>query len=818
VTVALGDSQEMRAWPRRLHHSAWWLAIIALGAAFSLLPLARGEWFFYWDNAKQHYAQSKFLHDALRAGSLPQWWPAAGMGFPVTAEGQAAHYSPIRVLLAFLFDPGPALMWEVAVYLVLAGLGTYAFIRQVGGSRPAATLAGITQMFGSFSVIFVRNLALHRAMCLFPLTMLMAERFVSRRRLRDLAAAAVLIALQFLSGHPTLAIVASVASTTYVIVRTLQRETGSRVRRGSVVSRLVVVLAGWTAALALGVTSAGVQTIPTLMHVENSLRQGGWTFNYAVRRALPATPAGLGMLWLPHAYRQGDWLDDRASSGPDVNTVPNSGIYAGAIAALLAVVAVWGRRRTAPAIALAFCGITATLLALGGRAPLFPALWMLPGMQGIRYPHRFLLWSLFCVAALAGLGLDRARAYARRGRSRGTLSCAMWTVVLGVSGLGAAAWWRAPDRRFGLALSAALIAVAFALVAMLVRVPRRGRAWIVSLILVFAVGDLLLFRRSGNYAAVVPAAQAMAPPPVVQYLRSQKGEFRVMSLVPLEAGWARNDELRDLVQPDLCTVWGVDSVDFYASLLLKRQFIVRESLVSELRARPESAEKLAPFLGVLNVGYVISPRDVTLKGWDRAFETPLSIVWKNRRVRPRYFVAGSALSEDLTVHPEWVARSRERLETYARMVRNWPNRIGEAQIIDKLLAEPVDFASQMILSEVPPLPGAIDERTTVRRLTRESDAMAFEVVSPTPVVLYVSESFYPGWRVRVNGAEGRVLRANWLGMAVSLESGRSYVELRYSTPGFGAGATASGASLLLITVVWIWGGNRTSAIERSGRR
>jgi hypothetical protein len=797
--------QSLMSSRRSIRRWGWPLCLFVLGMGFALVPLAQGKLFFYWDNAKQHYAQTKFLHESLLQGRLPQWWPAAGMGFPVTAEGQAAHYSPVRLLLALIFPPSAAMMWEIGIYLALAGLGTYLFLRQLALSHQASVLGGICQMLGSFSVVFVRNLALHRAMCLFPFALWCAERFVKRRRVGDLLGAACVLGLQFLTGHPTFAVVTAVASTVYLCVRELQRSWRRERSLPAASRRLIQRAAAWAIAVALGFGIAGVQTIPTLVHVKESLRQGGLTFEYAVARGLPATPRGLGMMFLPYAYTQGDWVAERAAPGQDVNTVPSSGVYAGSLPIVLVAFAVlWSRRVSEPAIALALCWGTAAAFALGARTPLFPALWSLPGLNGLRYPHRFLLWSLFCLSALAAVGFDRLRLYARLRARRGGASLPSLPLagipLLCLAGC-AAAWWLFPPLRDGLHISIVLFAGSFALIAALILGPARWRPLVGALIGLFVVCDLLYFRTRSGYAETVSASEALAPPPAVKFLQSQPGEFRVMSLVPLEGGWARNEELRELVQPDLCTIWGLDSLDFYATLVLKRHFAVREGIVAELRDRPESAAKLTGFLGALNVGYLVSRKNVNLPGWERVFETPMSIVWKNPSILPRYFLTGHTIVENDAVRREWQERARQRLQGYSEMVRDWSSRSGDAQVLDHILEEPVDQRTSAIVSPgVARAPDGLDPDATVHRLPGTSDSMAFEVRSSKSAFLYIAESDYPGWRAWVNGSESTIVRANWLGMGVSLPSGTSLVELRYVTPGYYLGVLVTSIAIGIVAL------------------
>ncbi len=788
--------------------------LAALGLGFALLPLAQGNLFFYWDNAKQHLAQTQFLRDSLRQGSLPQWWPAVGLGSPVTAEGQAAHYSPLRVALAFVLSPGAAMMWEIGICFALGGLGTYFFLRRLNCSQVACTLGGVCQMLGSFSVVFVRNMALHRAMCLLPWAMLCAERFAVHRRVRDLLGAALIVGLQFLSGHPMFAVVTAIATTSYVCFRELQRN-WQRSRALPVVAlRVGKGLVAWGCALALAFCLAGVQTLPTLLHVKESVRDGGLQFDYAMR-ALGARPSALGMYALPYAYPQGD-RERQSKDHDDLNVWASAGVYPGAVAAVLALAAIlFVRRPGEMATVLALSWLVATALALGGRTPLFPALWSLPGLQGMRFPHRFLFWSQFCVATLAALGLDRLLVHARAKR-RIPLAGNVRLVGLALVCLAScgAGWMLFREMRAGVAVSALFLLAALAAVAGVTLVPRRWRAAAAACVVLFLTFDLLYFRARGDYARTVSIHEALSVPATVQFLKSQPGQFRVMSLVPLEQGWSHREELRELVQADLCALWDVASSDFYASLILRRQLLIREGIVAEIQNRPEAAAQLAAYLGALNVGYVVAPKEVSLPGWEQVFASRISNTWKNPSLLPPEFLVGQWRREENSVRPEWENRARDRVVHYYEMAQQWYERRGDAQILDRIMEEPVDYRRVAVVDRIPAPPGEAAEGT-VRRLPSRPDSMLFEAQSKQAALLVVSESYYPGWRAWVNGHEVRIARANYLVMGIPVPAGTSRVELRYVTPGFRMGRLLSAVSLALMAGVFLFSrGQRNRLLQR----
>ena len=790
-----------------------WPGVLSLlGLGFALIPLARGEFFFYWDNARQHFAQTAFLHDALRSGQIPHWWPHVGFGLPTVAEGQAAHFHPIRLMLAFLFTPSVAFMTEIGLWLVVAGLSTYFFLREFRLLRAACFVGGLCQMFGSFSVVFIRNVALHRAFCLLPLAMFLAERFVTRQKFSYALAMSLVLGLQLLSGHPTFAMITIVATSIYILTRILQRSWQRNESLRVLVRQLLAPTLLWGLAVALGFTIAGIQVVPQLLHTEHSIRQGGLKFEYAVVEQLAAKVRYLPQLFFPYVYVQGDWLKTPTQSGSYLNLVPLGGIYLGALPILFALLSLWWyRRRLDPAWPLAVCFLIATGFALGDRTPLYPSLWSLPGMNGMRFPHRFLLWSSFCLACLAGLGLQRVLTYSRLRR---------WQIrdlipFLFIGGLifllGLFFWTQekplaamipmAQDFRTGIVISIALFVAGLGLIWSLLTVGRPYQRFLIALVILLVFGDIWIFRLRSGYAPAFPIKEALTAPEVVELLRSDPDHFRVMSLIPDHQGLNRNQDLLEFLQADIPAIWGIRSADDHSSLMLKRYYAVHEGILWELLNSPEAGEKLAGFLGTLNVKYVVAPNSVTLLGWKRVYQSDRAATWKNPAFLPSAFLVGNILPENIEVHEHRFDGSVKRLDRYYRMVSNWGTRIEDAQIIDNILSHPIDYRKTALVAgpELPKLNG-VNAKSEVRSGPQETDRMSFEVNSNSPALLVISNNYYPGWSATVNGQPTKILRTNYTSMGVSVPQGRSEVVLDFVTPGFRLGAVISVISICLCAV------------------
>jgi uncharacterized membrane protein YfhO len=72
----------------------------------------------------------------------------------------------------------------------------------------------------------------------------------------------------------------------------------------------------------------------------------------------------------------------------------------------------------------------------------------------------------------------------------------------------------------------------------------------------------------------------------------------------------------------------------------------------------------------------------------------------------------------------------------------------------------------------------------------------------------LTDTFYPGWRVTVDGKAGELLRANYAFRAVPLKGGRHEVTFSYRPRSFRYGAVVSLLSLLILIPILIYTGTK----------
>ncbi|MFH1680593.1 MAG: YfhO family protein, partial [Candidatus Eisenbacteria bacterium] len=84
---------------------------------------------------------------------------------------------------------------------------------------------------------------------------------------------------------------------------------------------------------------------------------------------------------------------------------------------------------------------------------------------------------------------------------------------------------------------------------------------------------------------------------------------------------------------------------------------------------------------------------------------------------------------------------------------------------------------------------------------REGSALRVRTRSDRPALLFVSETFYPGWEALVDGTKSRVLRADYAFRAVALPEGEHEAVFRYRPRSFRNGLIGSGLFLLVYLAV-----------------
>ena len=372
--------------PRRSLDFACVVALLLLPCAKYWPLLLEGETLHAVDIANYFYPFKTYVGRALAEGRVPLWDPDVLCGFPLHASSQMGVLYPLNLLFAL---PIPVSMTSFVLgHLALMGGLAFALLRQLNRSRLSAMLGATVLVFNTYTQAQVVNLNLLTGAAWFPLAVLLLARGLGANRFGLSLGAGAVLGLQFLCGHPQEAVYSGCALAGLAAVWIVKANVSARARCRR--------LAGAWLGLALGVSVALPQILPSLEFAPLSTRAGGLSYDEAASGSLP--PAQTAALLVPRAFGAADYGYRGAHNPWELH------IYAGILALALAVFAVV-RCRHRWVAAFAVLGLVALVLSFGRHTPMGQVL-RLPGLNAFRMPCRWLAFVAFSIAMLAAFGLD----------------------------------------------------------------------------------------------------------------------------------------------------------------------------------------------------------------------------------------------------------------------------------------------------------------------------------------------------------------------------------------------------------------------------
>ena len=193
------------------------LLVESLGTSHVTFGFLPGNWFtdpsIGWNSqALSHLAAIDWLH-----GQIPWWNPFVGIGIPLAGQIQAAAFFPPVLLFALA---NGSLFFHVTLE-VAAGLATWFLLRELGMSRPVATVGAVLfALNGTFSWV---NAAMMNPVPLLPMLLLGVER--TYRHPREHAGwvlIALALALSIYGGFPETAYMDGLLGLAWAVLRLCQ--------------------------------------------------------------------------------------------------------------------------------------------------------------------------------------------------------------------------------------------------------------------------------------------------------------------------------------------------------------------------------------------------------------------------------------------------------------------------------------------------------------------------------------------------------------------------------------------------------------------
>lgn len=734
---------------------------------------------------------------AMKSGTLPLWNPYSFGGYPLVGYPQYGLLYPVNWIFWLWPYGGPAYSvvgyaWKFVFHVALGGFGMFYLCRAVGLRFAAALLGGVAYMLLPNTLAFAVWGNAQPAFAWWPFVIAWLiraeEKPESRIGYSVLAALGVGVDILAAPSQPAIQLIFLVACLfLYFTAHDIWRN-GNRGPKLKLIGQRLVRYA------AIGVASIGIAAVTLLPVVE---------FQSHALRFLGAQGVVSGLQRMSYAAFTAERFDlgqlagflDPARSGSGAGNN-----YLGPVLLLL-IPAIAGRAWRRSPLFLFFAGVS-VFAALYSFGLVFPRLfYLIPGLNMIREPARYMSVLGFGGAVVAAYGMDILTP------GRGPLSTG--------DAAGRAWLWG------GLLLGVALIVAT----GLLPVIP----PFLLSTAGAIALGLLAgrCFPVAGHLVGCVLIVLCCLSFRTIEFPYQQTAQFSVDN--ELESSKALSPWIQQGEAPD--------RVMFFLS--------------GVLRDGPGPNPGLTDFLGLHGIfGFGNPVLRPALHTYGSAYDSPNAWLYLNLR----YFVADAAgeaalmekfpgllrraggpteiLIPDLA-ESTWVRREAfVVLETQVKPSGGWV--VADYDVVSSpdprtltdewTFGEAVQLANPLgkaLLAQAPDnlvaRPNAPAVAATVTWLRSSYNSLSLEVTSAEPGLLVLPEWDFPGWRATVNGVSTPILQANGYLRALVVPRGTSSVEMRYRPNSFLAGAAISIMSQAGL-LAWYIVGRRGGLARRASRR
>ena len=737
------------------------LWVLLLPALLFLPPALMNLLPWFMDIAAYFFPLRAAMARQLAAGHLPLWTPSICAGVPLLANPQLGFFYPANWLF-FLVPRAGMMTFLFGVHMFLGGWGTYLWLRERRFMHgPALASALLAEVSGAMWAHLAFGSYLF-TMALFPWFMFCFERFRNRGEPRCFAGMAMILALQLFSGSPQVVYYSSILYFDWALLRLFSRKYFHRELRA---------LGAMLLAMFIGTALAAVQLWPARDLVMETTRMGDLPLQIIRRGSLNfarTLEAFLGNNALPQD------TGDAAYIGA-----------AGFLFLLLGFLASQRKRRILDVILFLRLMIIGIWPISGYLAT------YLPGYARFHDPRRVLALAPFVAAPLICRGLTSirlSRPLRRAGKALYVFlagSAVLWLWQGGENSfqLHPALGW-IPNVNLGMSkiLSAILLAAFFLF---MIRSWKRRRLWwgIAVGIMIIEVLNYSFCRLDTKF---IPEKRVR--PPQAAALRRDQARNVFPRIIAFDASghysynYTRPD-FADTWMPNLAAFHGVSDFQGYEPLR-SRRYTHLLTLVNEPSGLlyPSHFGLVrgldSPLLETAGVTHGIEIPTSFRDTWDRLPPDDGGETRVFRLKRPGFLFVFETLP--------FIARSREEA---AGMLRSQARR------------EKVRISPRPVIEHYTPQPilgygGAGDAE--IRVLEYREGRARLEIDTSSGGYLVFRETWFPDWRVFLDGEEAENLNADIAFQAAWVPEGRHEVVWEYRPASLRRGAVVSLLALLLL--------------------
>lgn len=717
----------------------------------------------FFDTIRQLYPWRTLVTTMLQNGKLPLWNPYNFSGSPLLANYQSGVFYPLSII--FLLLP-QQVAWTILVITqhLLASIFTFLYSRKIGLSRPGALLSAVAFSYSLFLTGISQYSIIGHTIAWLPLILWAIESITAQKpKTSVLLVLFVATAFMIVAGHIQIAAIVFVTSTGYGLLRTITS------KNRNYTSLFLILL---TMACAVGVTS--LQLMPTLELIGLSARTSHEP--KFLSTTLLLAPYQLLLFLIP------DLFGNPAANNYLINdTYATNTIALGIVPFIFALIALFKIRRTP--IERTFLVLISIVLLLTVRTPIAEAFYKLPiPIITSSSPSNMLFVLAFFGSMLAGFGLDHWKTKQKLSLYV-PVGAVVILLILGYIFPHLGIPISKKNLLYSVGLSSATVGLLF-----LSKYFKQLKPSIVAVFLLLTVLDLFYFFT--KFTPFVPKTLVFPQVPVLTWLSENAG---------IDRFWGYGTAA---IEANFGTEYKLFSPDGYDPLYPKRY---GQLLISSIDGRigdsftrtNRSDARIAPgygeldftsnpyrqkILNLLGVKYILDRKEnmSTIKTFPpevyaQVYDKDDWIIYENTHATARLFLTPSYQIFDTP-------------EDFERI------------FFDATFSP----RSTVLLEHTPKLGCCNGTTGTATMRSYGENEIIVGTKSDGTQLLFLSDTYYPGWRAYIDETETEILRAQYAFRAVVVPSGDHTVTFRYLPHSFSLGIKMSMISVGLFLVLLLW--------------
>lgn len=716
------------------------------------------------DVFRQIYPFKVLGMEMIKKMELPLWNPYNGAGTPLFATAHIGFLNPFNVVF-FLFENHLAWSFFIILQLFLIGFLMYLYSRKIALSQKASLLSTFSFLFSGFVITRSIYGDYDYAIATLPLLLYLIESYIQDKSKKILLLPLV-VSFLFFSVQPQITFYILIFFYTYSIYR-LHKTHQFFLKSFFYISSLCVI----------GIGISSIQIIPTLELLFNSSLNVETSKFIFLRFLLPlhhfisvAIPNYFGNQSTYNYWGYGDYIESIVSIG----SVP----------IFFALFSAFKRKENNLVVFFSFGAIISMILSLNWTVTRFIYELQIP-IVSTGIPSRILFLFVFSISILSGIGYDKLLNQKKLNRKHYvfiiifviSLIALLPTTFVFLNNQISCKNEAITNCSSIAFRNTALEVFGFFSFLVLFFVTRRkdNLGKLASYIPIFVIVLLGIY----NSDKFLPFSKKETFNPqneLIHYLKTKTSNSRIFGYdnASIKTNFATYFHFFDpnYYDPLYNKRYGelVSYVNYKnATSLLRSDVEIVNNAIAELDLK----ERRKRLFQLLSIRYEIYSKKDTDK------DVLKNIVFEN---------------------PHWIVTENKTILPRAYLIKNAEKKYNDYEILTRLFSSDFDPFSSAIIEgkELPLLKGGKNYEKPVIKNYRQNNVI-IETNSSDNSILVLSDNYYPGWKVYVDGKQSKIYRANYTFRSVYLASGKHLVEFKYEPESFKLGLNLT----LLSLVAWI---------------